>query len=253
MNRNRRRRKSTSAAVYVSVAALAIVFLSIFGISTFMRVMYIEVTGASIYTDDEIVLASGISPGSNLLFLNAGAAAQRISGAMPYISEIKISRVMPAAVRIEVTESLALAAISYQGGILVIDSGGRILQRTDTVPSGLIEIRGFIPVDPETGSVLKTELGGEMRLRHLTDILEAMEKTGIYNDVSYIDVESIANISFGYAGRFKVILGSSSSALHKLSRLPGSIDTIDETRSPDETGVIDMSDPSGEWRFTPDR
>jgi hypothetical protein len=121
------------------------------------------------------------------------------------------------------------------------------------MPYGLIEIRGFNPVDPEPGSLMKTELGNEMQFRHLVDVLAAIEKSDIGDDVSYIDIASISNITIGYAGRFRVLLGNSTNIQQKLNRLQPAVDVINSERDYGETGLIDMSNSSVEWRFTPDR
>lgn len=257
MNKNKPRRRSTSAAIYISVSALLVIILTAFGTSVFLKIMHIEVDGASVYTEEEIVAASGISSGNNLLFISAGAVSERICTAMPYIKEIKITRLLPDAIRIDVSESSAIASVSYSDEILLIDSEARVLQsvgldNTDTVPHGLIEVLGFAPDNPETGRVLRTALGDETRLQYLTDVLAAIESTGLHREISYIDIANIANITIGYTERFRVILGSAADVSQKLRRLPRSIEVINETCSDEETGVIDMSDTVGEWRFNPD-
>lgn len=257
MNRNKLRRKSTSAAIYITVTALLIILLTVLGMSVFLKIMHIEVDGALRYTEEEIIAASGISSGSNLLFISTGTVSDRIHTEMPYISEIKISRVLPDLIRIDVKESSAIASVCYSDELLLIDSAGRVLQSvaaTDAgaVPYGLIEVIGFSPVGPEIGKVMKAELGDETRLRYLTDVLSAIEGTGIRADVSYIDITSIANITLGYMERFRVVLGSAGEISQKLRRLPGSVERINETVSVEETGIIDLSDTAGKWSFTPD-
>ena len=254
MNKKRQWRKSTSTAIYVPVAVLLIMFLAAFGTSAFLRIMYIEIVGASMYTEEEVINVAGISSAGNLLYIDIGAIKNSIYTNLPYINNVEIMRVLPDTILIEVTESTALAAIGYQNDILVIDSAGRVLERVDTVPPGLIEVRGFTPLDPEIGGVMKTELGGdEMRLQYLTEVLEAIEKAEIRSDVSYVDVASIVGITFGYMDRFTVVIGGSSNVQHKLSRLPQTIDRINEDFGLEETGRINMSDSYAEWSFYQDR
>ena len=258
MNRNKLRRQSRSAAVFVPAAALLVIALTIFGMSVFLKIMHIEVNGARLYSEEDVIDASEIASGSNLLFINKSSVSDRIFDAMPYISEIKITRVMPDLIRIEVKETSAIASIRHENSTLLIDSAGRVLECVDdgskeAVPHGLIEIVGFTPVGPEPGKVMTAELGDETRLQYLKDVLASVEGAGIRRDVAYIDISSIANITLGYTERFRVVLGSAAEVSQKLRRLPGSIDTINEKHTSEETGVIDMSDISGGWRFTPDR
>ena len=258
MNRNKQRRRSTSAAIYIPVAALLIIILTVLGISVFLKIMHIDVEGSARYTKEEIIVASGISSGNNMLFINASSVSDRICTEMPYISEIKITRVLPDVIRIDVKESSPSASIQYNDDILLIDTKGRVLQCVEpdnagTIPQGLIEVLGFTPVSPETGKLMKAALGDETRLQYLTDVLAAIDSIGLHSEVSYIDITSIANITIGYTERFRVVLGSAADVSQKLRRLPGSIDTINEKHTVEETGIIDMSDTSGRWIFTLDR
>lgn len=239
--------------MYLTITALLAIALLIFGISIFLRVMEIEVDGARKYNRTQIIEASGISAGDNIMLLDAAAAAQRIKLAMPYINDVTIEPELPATIRITVSESMAVAAIDHRNEVLLIDSSGRVLDRTSTLPKGLIEIRGFIPLEAETGNRLRAMSGSETQLRSLTEVLSAFERASVLSDVSYLDVTHISTISFGFTGRFTVVLGGSANVSHKLSQLPDFISRIDKEKSDDVTGVINMSDASGEWRFIEDR
>ena len=249
MNFMRRRRRSTSATVFLPVAAILIVAFSTLGVSSFLRIMYIEVVGASRYSEEEIIFVSGISTAKNLLFLDKSAIEGRIRSEMPYISSVIITRVIPDTIWIDITESTALAMIRFKDETLVIDSSGRVLERLEVPPAGLVEVRGFTPVNPEIGSAMKAEPSGETRLQYLTDVLKAMERADICDDVSYLDVSNIVGINFWYIDRFEVTIGGSGNVQQKLGRLPQIVEKINEDYGVEETGRISMSDSSSESRF----
>ena len=249
MNSNNNRRRSKGAVAYAFLGVVLILILLILGISIFMKVMVIDVSGSSSYSDDEVITASGISIGDNILFIDAGAAARRLRVAKPYISEAEIISELPDTIRIIVKESTAIAAVEYGNSVLLINSSGKVLSQTDVLQKDLIEIRGFVPAETEVGNRLRTVSESETQLVSMTDVLTAFEKAGITDKVSYLDVTYISNIKFGYSERFTVILGGSSNVNHKLNQLPVMIEDIDEKHSPDVSGEIDMSDTSGEWRF----
>jgi len=253
MSRRRTGRRSTGAAVYSVFAFLLVAFLTVLGTSAFLKIMKVDVVGASRYSDEIIIEVSGISAGDNMLFVDTGEAINRIHSAMPYVSSVQITRVPPDTIRIEVEESVALATIIYRDEVLVIDSTGRVLQRAGSIPDGLIEVRGFTPSDPEEGSLMKAEFGSETQLRYLTEVLAAIEEAKINSDVPYLDVSNISYITFGYKGRFTVILGGSNNARNKLNQLTTSIVIEIETREPDGvTGTINMSDPTGRYTWNAD-
>ena len=253
MSEKKKRRISRSTALYIPVSVLVIGFLTVFGLSVFMRIMEIDVVGISMYSRDEIIESSGISPSDNLLFFDLDAAAQKIQAEMPFVRDVKIKREPPSAVLIEVTESTALAAFTYQGGVLIVDSDCKVLKKADSLPEGLIEITGLsTPAAPAEGSPLKAEMGNENQLQYLRDVLTAIEKEGMQKDISYLDVANTSNINFGYLGRFRVILGNPSNARHKLSQLPNFVTQITiESSDVNVSGEINMSGQDGRYRFTP--
>ncbi|MCL2151374.1 MAG: FtsQ-type POTRA domain-containing protein [Oscillospiraceae bacterium] len=253
MSERKKRRISRSTVLYLPASVLAIGFLTVFGLSVFTRIMEINVTGISMYSREEIIESSGISPSDNLLFFDMDAALEKIQAEMPFVRDVKIKREPPSAILIEVTESTALAAFTYQGGVLIVDSDCKVLKKADSLPEGLIEITGLsTPVDPAEGSPLKAEMGNENQLQYLKDVLSAIEKEGMQNDISYLDVANTSNINFGYLGRFRVILGNPSNVRHKLSQLPDHVTKINtESSSVDISGEINMSGQNGEYRFTP--
>jgi hypothetical protein len=243
---------SKSAAIYIPVGVLLIVFLTVIGVSGFLRIMDIEVVGSTRYTDEAIIAVSGITAGDNMLFIDAEVAERRIITAMPFISSASVTRVPPDGVRIEVEESSPLAKIDFRGELLIFDSSGRILEVTVVPQSGLVEVLGITPVDPAEGAPLRVGTGGEMNLLYMRDVLAALEREGIEGDVSFLDVSNTGRINFGYQGRFRVILGGPSNVRQKLDSLPRMIygaDGINAQHGDSATGDIDMSGQQGEWRF----
>ena len=242
---------SKGSAVQVIICVLLVIALAIYGLSVFMKIMVIEVEGSLTYSAEEVIKASGIDVGHNLLFLNTANAAGNILAAMPFISEVNITRLPPDSLRIEVAESTAIAVISYRSDHLVIDSSSKVLKITGTMPGGLIEIRGVALTDVSEGSLLRSELGSETHLQYMRDVLRAIEREEMQSECSFLDVSNITYINFGYMGRFRVILGGPSNVRHKLGRLPDIIEWVDTTYEAGTAGDINMVDPSGEYSFKP--
>ena len=251
MNRRKQRRSSRSAVLYILVGALLIILLTVFGTSGFLRIVEIEVEGASIYSADEIIKVSGISFGDHLLFVDRIAAARRIEQALPFIKGATVSRLPPGAVRIEVSESTALASIPVIGDVIIIDSSGRVLERVASAPEGLIAVRGFTPGEAVEGSKLKAEQGDEYRMELMLDLLAAFEREKMDKLVSYLDVTYTAPIEFDYMVNYKVILSAPNNLKQKLESLRGAIEVVEETYPQGVTGTLRAAQ-SGEWRFTLD-
>ena len=263
-----KRKLSKTSIAYVAVGVIMITLMTIVGMSAFLRAAEISVEGASAYTVEMVIEASGLSIGDNLMFINLQNASQQIRSELPFVKEANVVRILPDKVVIEVVESKAVARVTSAGWLYVIDSSCRVLASAygsndeEIVLSSssgdiysLIEIRGLEIEESTLGSTLKPVFGAETKLQYTQDVLSALEREGIADDVSYVDVSNIVNVYFGYLGRYRVILGGSTSLRpsnirHNLVRLVESIPTIEE-RYPNTIGDIDLSDESAPPKFTP--
>jgi len=254
----RPRRKSSSATVYCLVSAFLIIALFLFGISFFTRVDIIEVTGAMKYTNREIIEASEFEIGNNLILINTELAEFRIQTLLPHISEVVITPVFPNKITIEVTESSPIGIIRHRNGILVVDSNVRVVDifsPDEVIPYGLIEIRGFAPSRADLGSKVRVDLINESQLQYLEDILHVIEQEGFIGYITYVDVSNIANISFDYTERYRVILDSPNNIAQNMGILRDAIteNERDGRILPGVRGTIRVSDARGEFTFHEDR
>ena len=259
---NKKRRISKTSTLYIAIGVLLISVMTIIGTSAFLSVKDFIVEGGSMYSAEEIVEASGLSPGDNLLFIDSQNVSQRIREELPFVSDVEIKRVLPDTVSIDVTESIAVASITFAGEVYVIDSNGRLLSRSPVgepaqseMLQGLIEIRGAEIEETRVGGTLRPVFGSEVKMQYIQDILGAAEREGRISDMSYLDVSNIVNVYFGYMGRYRVILGGReslrpSNLRHNFGRLSNIVSEI-ESRYPNTAGDIDLSDESGSPKFTP--
>jgi len=248
MDNKRRGRKS--GAIYVPIAVLLILFLTAFGISAFLRVVEIEVTGASFYTQEEVARASGLAVGDNMILVDRASTERRIRATLPFVRDVRVGRAMPGTILIEITESAPMAWVRYQQSVLIVDSAGRVLERVNTAPEGLIEVIGLTIEEYEVGGMLTPAPGAEARLGAMEAVLDAIENTGLTDGVSRINVTNVLDISFEYQRRFTVQVGNIEDIAHRMSQLPEFIDGIAEREPNHVTGSIDMSgrnDPRMRW------
>ncbi|MCL2408691.1 MAG: FtsQ-type POTRA domain-containing protein [Oscillospiraceae bacterium] len=242
----KKNRKGSRPSMYIPIAALLIAILTIFGIGVFLVIAEVEVTGASMHTYEEIIEISGIVPGDNMILLDRNNIAQRIIEELPYINDARIHRVWPNTVRIEVTESMAIAAIPFYRGTLIVDSAGRVLEQRDEAPHGLVAVRGIYPTDPVPGRALTTEPDAAAWVNTLITMLTAIEEADIQDDVLELDITNPINITIRYLGRITVRLGGIDDIQNKLRLLPEAVEGL----PPNQSGTFDMRDSSpANWRF----
>ena len=98
----------TMAAIVIAIVCCA---------TLFFQVTEITAEGNHIYTAEQIVAASGISVGDNLLSVKKANAATLIMTSLPFVESVHIERTLPDRVRITVTESDVTFAIRAQNEI----------------------------------------------------------------------------------------------------------------------------------------
>ena len=251
MDKRRFVRINNAVMLYLPIAILLVVLLTVLGTSVFLKIIVIDVTGSTKYSDSDIISVSGIALGDNILRINTEAAASGIKSAMPYIENVEIAYSLPDKVHIKIKESTFFAAINGYSGVALINSVGKVIDYVDIAPHSSIGIIGFSPSEVNVGSQLKANSDDETKLRHLLEVLAAVEASTSYMDVNFIDVTNIGRISIGYQNRYTVIIGSSSEASGKLAILPERIAQFEkhEDYNPSVRYSIDTTtDPTEGWR-----
>ena len=131
------------------VIMLALVAAVVFGVAVFFKVSRVEVQGNSLYSAEQVVQASGIETGDNLLTLNKATVAGNIITQLPYVEKVSVGRSMPDAVILEVQESTArFAVMSDTNVIWLISSSGKALERYD----GMTDVTAPTTQTPDTAA-----------------------------------------------------------------------------------------------------
>lgn len=242
----RRRRRSTF--LYTPVAVLLILVTAVLGVSVFFRISDIQVKGARKYSTQQIISASGIKTGDNLIFVDKNAVAKNITLNLPYLNDIVIEKAIPDRIIITVTESQPIAVVRFNNEWWVIDQKAKVLEKTDDSDAvKKIEVNGITPTSMTIGQTMSVDSGEQTKLKYLINVLGAIQSVNISSPVSTLDVSNIANISFRYSDRFTVILGSGDNADYKIVLLTKIIDQLE----PEMKGKINLSNDIKQ-RFIPD-
>jgi len=259
---NKKRQISKASAVYIMIGVLLIAVMTIVGTSAFMSTTNFVVTGTLFYSAEDVVEASGLSLGDNLIFVNSQNASENIRNELPFISDVHITRIFPDTIRIEITESIAVAYVFFAGEYYITDSTSRVLERiagreglSSFDPNGdLIEIRGVEIEETAAGRNLRAVFGTETKLQYMQDVLIALERESLTNDVSYIDVSNIVNVHFGFLSKYRVILGGSvnlrpSNLRHNVSILYEHIEKIEALHPNTPGDIVFYEDGSAEFKM----
>lgn len=237
MAKGRKRKKRS--ALYAPLSFILICAALVFGMSVFFRVSTVTVTGNSIYTEEEIIEASGIEQGDNLFFINRFSAVSRIFSKLPYVEAATISRSLPNNIVIEITESAALAYVTAEDGEKwAIDRSCKILANVDAAAAqSLIEVTGVTPISPSVGGIVSPGEAETPKVTYLSEILKMAVLLEIERDITYIDMSNVSNPQFDYLGRFTVKLGSNENVDYKFQLLVSAVAELGEG----DSGTLDLS------------
>lgn len=236
----------------------AIVFALLLGMAIFFKVDVnkLTVSGNEKYSAYDILQASGIQNGENLLTLNKARAAGKIKQALPYVDTVRIAIKLPDIVRIEIQELDVVYSIEADDGSWWrISYEGKIVEKTTAAQAGeCTKILGVKVTKPVVGAAAvganitqpagenetkpETVLGSE-RLSVAVEILKNLEKNGIYGEITTISVADLSQIEMWYGNqRYQLLLGDSKKLDVKITSLKRAIDQS----AANQTGIFSFTE-----------
>ncbi|MDE6594213.1 MAG: FtsQ-type POTRA domain-containing protein [Oscillospiraceae bacterium] len=203
--RKRRRGRGYSGVLIFLFAACIMLILST---TLLFNVENVNVTGASNYTAQEIIDASGIKAGDNLVRMTSERMADKIEEKLVYIENAEITRSFPDTLVINVEASVPAANFICDKYILLISRSGKVLEQITEPKAGLLN---FMGTDPKGGLLPGSEFESEDE--HKTAVINELMEYYAKSDnaaegVTMIDVTDRSNISYTYDGRIVVKLGT---------------------------------------------
>lgn len=230
--RPRRRRRNLSLYYLMIISACVIIFL-ILARTVLFRINEYDISGNSIYSDEQILEAGGLRYGRNLYGINLERTAEKIRKNLIYIEDVSLRRKLPDRFIIEVTEARAFACCEYESRYAIITKTGRYLETEQLgARAGLIQVKGM--------ELTNVALGEDFESRDETKkviILELMEAISEICDgkITEIDITDRTNITMVYDGRITVEFGSSMDYEYKLKYITA---IIEENLEPEAEGTI---------------
>ena len=218
--------------LFVLVGLLAI--LGTLSLTVLFPITAVGVVGESRYETEKIVEESGIVTGQNL-FLSGKDSAVRIQKELPYIKGAVVRKKLFSTVVIEVTEAVPYVCIKNENQWHVLDTDGKVLEKVDKPPKGMIQLSGI--------SVDKAELGEtivffeEGKARALWDLQQVLS-TNQVQGITRIDLEDALDVCILYQNRLEIRLGIPSELDVKVRHV---MTVIREEMSETDRGRVDIS------------
>jgi len=162
--RRRQWRHRLARVLLVVLPLTALTWVLLF--SSWLAVDRIEVVGVQRLSAEQVRTAAQVEPGTPLARLDTGRLVQRI-GALPPVAEVQVSRSWPGALRVQVRERVAVAAVLEGGGARLVDGSGVVFATEAALPAGVVRLQVYRPgaTDPSTRAALSVlqELPGALR------------------------------------------------------------------------------------------
>lgn len=237
--RKKRRRRGGLGRLLRPMSVILAAVAVVAALTLFFKVEHITVTGAGRYGAEEIIAASGVETGDNLILLDRYRVAQRIYTSLPYITDVRPKQEFPNTLNIEVTETRAMAAIQGSGAYWLLSGDGKILEAVDE-PSAAdyLQIIGVQAAEPAVSDALALQEDSPIEPARLAELLSVLDKYGALNRADSVDCSDPGVLVLNYDGRFRVEMFYDADFDFKIASL---VKIVDEKLEPNETGTLLMT------------
>lgn len=237
------------------VTVAAVVLAVLFGMSIFFKVEQVQISGTVKYDPMEILEASGVNEGDNLLLLNKNRISASIKNQKNYINTVQIGRKLPGTVVISVTElDVFYAAQDQKGSWWLLSSAGKVVdtcaaadaedltmiigvQLADPVVGSQAKAYEAAPQPNEDGEVTPVTVYAQEKLDLALSVIQTMENNGFIGSIAKVDVTDPGDIQLWYGTRFQMLLGNQNDLQRKIGALHQVLGTVDDHTS----GILDAS------------
>jgi len=221
---------------YVVLLFIICIFMAFFLSSSFFQIKFIAVNGNNNVTREEIIKLSSIYYGENIFRINKRNSMKSIFQ-NPYVKMIKIKRVLPSRVIIEIIEREIMAYVPYVGSYLNIDEEGMILEINPAIKHlDLPVVKGLKFETFKVGELLNIE--NEEQFSTTTMLIKEIKNAGMLELVSEIDISNLSNIRLKIKEGIKANLGGADNMDYKISFVRS---IIEDVRKKNLKGTIEMS------------
>jgi len=237
--RQRNREYRQTGALTKLLIMFAVVAAIVLGVAIFFRIHNVEIQGNAIYSSDQVVTASGLEEGDNLLMVNRAAVAGRIKAMMPYVRDVSVSPMLPDTVVIQVKESdVAVLVRSDTGADWYVNADGRVMGSSVQGFRGqIIDLEGVTITAPKAGEQAAAAEGQAEGFAAALQVIRQMEGTGLMEQVTALDAQKSYDLILFSDDRLEILLGSTDQLEYKIQYLA----VILEDLEPYQMGTIDLT------------
>ncbi len=219
--------------IFLTILVLAGIMVFLLS-SDIFSLKNIYVTGNKTIPKDDIINLSRLQYGQNLFKMNKKKIYKNLFN-NPKIKAIRIKRVLPSGISLDIIEREAIAAIPYLGSFLNIDEEALIVEVTGLGQgTGIPVVEGLSFDDFKTGEEMIVD--NKEQLDTAMEILLALKNADISKEIELINVKDIENIELIANDDISLIIRN-----HNLDyKIQMAKLIMDDLKKNDKKGIIDM-------------
>ncbi len=240
----RRKRRGRFRLLYRLLSVLLVAAGILVACMVFFRVNTVTVEGNSRYTPDEVIAASGIEQGDNLMALSKGEIASAIRTKLPYVESVSIRRKLPDGVVLTIRERVAAASVDSSDGRWLISAQGKLLERDNGQP--VMELTGLRAQAPYVGGAMQVAEEDEATLGYVLEVLTALEEREMLGHCTALNCAADGPMTLNY-GIYELKLPRGGDYSRMLRLLEGAL--ADERMPQNVPGIFDFTVKEGEVYF----
>ena len=242
-----KRRRGRFSGLYKVLSVLLVAAAVAVACVVFFRVNTVEVSGNVRYTAEEIIEASGILVGDNLVALSRSRVSAAICTKLPYVENVSVKKVLPDRVVLRVSERVAAASVESSEGRWLISAQGKLLEQDDGT-TRTVTVKGLTAIVPYPGGTLQVSDEEEITLSYVTQLLTQLESHGWLGQCTALDCTAATSMTLDY-GIYQVKLPRGGDYDYCLSLTESA---LDRDKIPEGVGgLLDLTVLEGKVYFRP--
>ena len=235
IRRRKQWKRSRRRHSYIFLLLILAVVGAVIAFRMFITITEIKVTGESRYSNEELILSSGLSIGDHLYDFDPRLVEEDILNGHIYLESVSVRRVLPTTVEITVSPVMETGVVKGETGYSIISTGGKVLQTGVLYPPSELPIITGLPLSVDQTDAEKVNQLNK-RLETLSALNAAMTSAK-FTGVTSIDLNDMLSIVLVYQDRIRILVGDNTDLEQKISFAARALETID----PAKQGVIDVS------------
>lgn len=231
----KRRKKKKIKKLFMLFIMLMSLFVTLCLKLPYFNIKNVQVSGNKNISQKDIISLSNLKVGNNIFYINLKDGESNILS-NPYISNVTITRKLPANIIINVKEREAVFYNNIENEYFIVDKDGVVLQkRNDIKDMKLVKLAGFDYSKCEVGKLLKDN--DKRKIDAVIALGDIVRNNKISQGLTLIDLNNSVDIN-AYYGDICIKFGSAEDIDKKFNK---ALNILERKELKGVKGYIDVS------------